>query len=122
MAYVKLGSSGEILSGYTRNKCDHFPDFIHDEDARFIEYCDSLLPVAQCTMRQARLALSYAGVLQQIDEYINLMAGPEGDAARIEWNYGTTVIRTHPLVLTVLPEFGLTEEDIDNLFISAITY
>lgn len=79
-------------------------------------------PPSQCSMRQARLALLSAGHLQAVTDAITAIVGAEGDAALVEWEFGTVVMRTHPLVTSILPGLGLTETDIDNLFIDAITY
>lgn len=76
----------------------------------------------ECSMRQARLALLNAGILTQVADYIASIVGTEGDAARIEWDFGTVVMRSHALVQSVLPALGLTEADIDNLFIDSQTY
>jgi hypothetical protein len=71
------------------------------------------------TMRQARLALLSAGLLGQVEAIIAAMPGTEGDAARIEWEYAATVERGNPLFAALAPALGLTDADIDQLFIAA---
>jgi hypothetical protein len=71
------------------------------------------------TMRQARLALLGAGVLEAADAAIGAMLGVEGDAARIEWEYATTLRRDHPLVAGMGLALGLDAEAIDQLFVQA---
>ena len=45
-------------------------------------------PVPQSvTMRQARLALLQAGKLQAVNNAISSMTCPQGESARIEWDY-----------------------------------
>lgn len=71
------------------------------------------------TMRQARLAMLKAGLLANVQAAIDGMTGAEGDAARIEWEYAAELNRTHPLVLSLGPALGLTDAQLDDLFIAA---
>lgn len=71
------------------------------------------------TMRQARLALHAAGLLSQVDTVIDSMEEPEKTAAKIEWEYALELKRSHPLVASLSSSLGLSETDIDNLFIQA---
>lgn len=64
------------------------------------------------TMRQARLALHQSGLLSQVDASIAAM--PE--ASRIEWQFATTVERTHPLVAALSAALPLTSQQLDDLF------
>lgn len=70
------------------------------------------------SMRQARLALLGAGMLASVDAAVAAMPGVEGDAARIEWEYATSVERTSPLVAGLTAALGLTTEQLDALFIA----
>jgi hypothetical protein len=65
------------------------------------------------TMRQARLALLSAGLLDEVEAAITT---PEN---RIWWDYSTVVERSHPLVNAVLTALGKTETEIDSMFIEA---
>ena len=76
----------------------------------------------EVTMRQAKLALLQYGLLQQINTAIANMPGVQGEAARIEWEYATSVKRTALLVTQIAAAFGLTDEQLDNLFILAATF
>ncbi len=67
------------------------------------------------TMRQARLSLLGAGLLDEVEAAITT---PEN---RIWWDYSTTVERSHPLVDAVLTALGKTETEIDDMFIAAAT-
>lgn len=87
-----------------------------DEAMRFFS-----TPVDSVTMRQARLALLDAGLLQAVEGAIAQMPEPQKSAALIEWEYASTVERTNPLLARVLPEMGVTETDIDALFQRAQT-
>ena len=65
------------------------------------------------TMRQARLALLDAGLLDEVEAAITT---PEN---RIWWDYSTTVERNHPLVDAVLTALDKTAAEIDDMFIEA---
>lgn len=73
------------------------------------------------TMRQARLALLQAGLLSIVEQGIATMEGTEGDTARIEWEYAQEIERTWSTLSLVTTSLGLTEEQVDNLFILAST-
>lgn len=70
---------------------------------------------SEVTMKQARLALLAVGLLDDIDTLIK--ASPR--EAQIEWEYASTVSRSHPLISAVQAAKGLTDADIDALFIAA---
>ena len=69
------------------------------------------------TMRQARLALLQAGLL---DKATKAVAGA-GPAAQIEWEYSSDVGRNAALVQALSGALGLTDEQLDGLFVVAAT-
>ena len=73
------------------------------------------------TMRQARLALLQNGMLTQVNTAVANMPGTAGDAARIEWEFSSTVERNRPLVQSLIGALGLTEAQLDDLFRLAAT-
>lgn len=75
----------------------------------------------QVTMRQARLALHAAGLLEGVDAAIASLPEPAKTTAKIEWEYAQTVERNAGLVPSLAAALGMTEEQIDQLFISAST-
>lgn len=68
--------------------------------------------MAEVTPRQARLMLKRAGLLNGIKAVINGL----DEEAQIEWEYATTFKRTHPLLLAVAAQAGLTAEQLDTMF------
>ena len=68
------------------------------------------------TMRQARLALLGAGMLGTVNSMLAGMAGAQGEAARIEWEYSQEVQRDRGLVLSLGTSLGLSTEQLDGLF------
>ena len=66
----------------------------------------------QVTMRQARLALLNAGLLDDV-EVVIAAAGRE---AQLEWEYAAVVDRSNPAVAAVRQQEALTDAQIDDLF------
>lgn len=80
------------------------------------------LPAAvpeQVTMRQARLALLEAGKLTVVNSAVAAMLGAVGDAARVEWEFSSTVERHRPLVAALAGALNLSDAQLDALFIRA---
>ena len=71
----------------------------------------------QVTMRQARLALLAAGLLDDVEGAIST-AGP---AAKIEWEYAQEVQRNWGLVPAMATALGIADLQLDELFIAAAT-
>lgn len=69
------------------------------------------------TMRQARLALLASGLL---DDVTAAVAGA-GQAAQIEWEYASDVGRNATLIQSLAGVMGLTDEQLDGLFVLAAT-
>ena len=66
----------------------------------------------QVTMRQARLALLSAGLLDDVE----MVIAAAGRAAQLEWEYAAVVDRSNPAVAAVQQQHGLTDVQIDDLF------
>lgn len=76
-------------------------------------------PIAPITvsMRQARLALLQAQLLDEIN--LAIQNGTEAD--KITWEYATEVNRSDALVINLSVALGLTEQQLDDLFMLAST-
>ena len=70
----------------------------------------------QVTMRQARLALLSAGLLDDVEMVITAA----GRAAQLEWGYAAVVDRSNPAVAIVQQQQALTDAQIDDLFREAV--
>lgn len=66
----------------------------------------------QVTMRQARLALLSAGLLDDVE----MVIAAAGRAAQLEWEYAAVVDRSNPAVAIVQQQKSLTDAQIDDLF------
>jgi len=71
------------------------------------------------TMRQARLALHAAGLLAGVDAAIAAMPEPDKTQAQITWEFAATVDRQFGMVPALAAAMGMTETQIDDLFIAA---
>lgn len=73
------------------------------------------------TARQLRLGLVNGGFsLAQVSAVIDAMPdGPEKETAEIEWEYATTFNRMHPLIAIVGGALGLSDEQIDAMWMAA---
>lgn len=63
------------------------------------------------TMRQARLYLLGAGLLEQVDSIVS-----QNEAWKIEWEYATDVVKNSQLVVALSNQLGLSSEAIDVMF------
>ncbi len=75
--------------------------------------------VPTVTMRQARLALLGASLLDDVEAAINAMAEPARSAARIAWVDATEVRRDWPLLVQLAEDLGLSDAEVDALFAAA---
>ncbi len=66
------------------------------------------------TMRQAKLVLLVAGLL----DTVNTVVASAGQATQIEWEYAAEVNRTWPTLVALQSALGLSDAELDNLFIA----
>lgn len=66
----------------------------------------------QVTMRQVRLALLSAELLDDVE----MVIATAGRAAQLEWEYAAVVERSNPVVAAVQQQQGMTDAQIDDLF------
>ncbi len=72
------------------------------------------------SQRKARLVLLQAGVLDQVGTVINSLPEPDKSAAMIEWEYAVEIKRTNPIVESLGPALGFSDEQLDALFEQAM--
>ena len=70
----------------------------------------------QVTMRQARLALLSAGLLDDVEMVISAA----GRVAQLEWEYAAVVDRSNPAIAAVQQQESLTDAQIDDMFLEAV--
>lgn len=71
------------------------------------------------TMVQAQLALLAAGLLDRVNAALSAIPGDAGKAAMIEWDNSVNVHRDNALLKQMQILLGLTDAQIDTLFIAA---
>jgi hypothetical protein len=82
---------------------------------------DTIQSINVVTMRQARLALLQQGLLSQVQSAIDALPSPQKEAAQIEWDYSSEVHRDKAFVQTLAAALGLSEQQLDDLFLLAST-
>lgn len=75
---------------------------------------ETIVP-SSITMRQCRLQLSSQNLLDDVETFIQ--TAPK--QYQIEWEYATTVERTSPLVSVIAETLNLSNQTVDEFFISA---
>jgi len=82
---------------------------------------DAARPPQSVSMAQARKALVLGGVsMASVAAAIAAISDDtERELAQIDWEYATTVRRVSPLVESLGPALGLTDAQIDALFVAA---
>lgn len=77
-------------------------------------------PVTTVTMRQARLALLNAGLLDDVEAAIAAIPDDvQRKAAQIEWEYASVVERDNPIIQQLVSALGMTEQQVDEFFATA---
>lgn len=127
-SFKVTGGNGRRVFGGIVTHCYTFEDvaeyeaYLNTADLTAPALRMSDIPVIQgvpqsVTMRQARLALLAAGLLDTVETAV---AGA-GPAAAIEWEYAKEVQRTAGLVPAMATALGMTDAQIDALFVTAST-
>ena len=95
-----------------------------DSKWKIIEVDDSpAIEVPQVvTPRQMRVALIMSGTsIASIEAMINALNEPDQSIVRTTWEYSTEFKRDNEILNSMAGSLGMTETDIDNLFILAAT-
>jgi hypothetical protein len=96
------------------------PRYVQDKDGAWREEYDvedappPPVPVS-VTPRQARLAIEAAGLTEQVEKAVEA-AGP---AAKITWDYALEIRRDDPLLAGLAQAIGLSDAQVDALFLQA---
>ena len=120
----------EVIDGNTVQKWkveDMFSDYtdeegvlhtkLEQEEAYTLAQFKQTVPKT-ITMRQTRLALIQAGLLDTIN---NAVANGTDEVMKVEWEYADEVKRDWDNLNTITTGLGMTERQVDDLFILAGT-
>jgi len=111
---------GVIVGAFTNLQPGFAEEELAPDSPELLVFLDPPAPApTSVTMRQARRALLNAGLLATVDAAIAGMAGPAGDAARIDWEFSSDVLRSWPLVAALMPVLNLSDAQVDALFVAA---
>ena len=69
------------------------------------------------TARQLRLGLLSLGKLGDVPAAIAALPSPDKEQAEIEWQYASEFRRLHPLIVQLIPILGLSDDQIDGVWI-----
>ncbi len=81
-----------------------------------LELIPEVVPT-EVTPYQARVALLKAGLLEQIEYLMQNPSVPK--EARLAWEYATVIRRESPFIAVLGPALGLSDKQIDALFVAA---
>ena len=108
-AVIRLSDNASIP--FDLNNVDYQKYLSWIDEGNLPEEADAL-PQTPITIRQARMALYNAGLLDDIETVIDQLEQP----IRIWWEYSTEINRDNEYVLQVMALLGKTSIEIDNLF------
>ena len=66
-----------------------------------------------------RSILTLMGYAQNVADLIDSLPEPQKAVAKIQYEYGNFIVRDHALISTLGSQLGLTNDQIDNIFIEA---
>lgn len=112
-AYVANGSEDDYIKEGL--------ELLSDEELALLRAEQQQPPVtpSKVTMRQARLALHASGLLSQVEVAINTLPEPPRTTARIEWDFSSEVHRDKEFVVMMGTALGLSDAQLDDLFVQA---
>ena len=119
--YVSRPEDGFGLNPTIRKWLDDNRDFpVADYVPPTDEESRRIMP--SLSARQFRLGLVSAGASPEAvaTTIAAIPVGPERDEAQIEWEYAETFQRGHPLVATVAVGLGLSDLQVDALWLAAV--
>lgn len=97
-------------------------DSTPEEDVqRALDIAAATAPIVpeEIAMWQARAVMIDAGILAGVYAIFNAMASPAKEKAIAKFEYSSTMRRSDPLINYAAPALGLTQAQIDTLFIEA---
>lgn len=113
MPFVERDEEGKVIGRYANLQPETAEEWLDDGHPDLVLSGHEIPQTV--TMRQARLALLAAGHLPTVNE----MMAQADDEVQIEWQYADLVRRDHPMVTAMGQGLGLSEEEVDQLFIQA---
>ena len=69
------------------------------------------------TPRQLRLALLQRGLLTNVESAVNALPEPQRTGVKIEWEYSSQFLRSHPMVAAIAGALQISAETLDAIFV-----
>jgi hypothetical protein len=66
-----------------------------------------------------RAILTVSGIAQNVDAMLDALDEPQKTIAKTQWVYGNFIVRSHPLIVALGSQLGMTSTQIDDVFIQA---
>lgn len=85
-------------------------------DGQFYQATPKKVVPDAVTPRQIRLAMHKLGILSTIESAVR---NSPSDEVKIAWDYATFFYRKDPMLAAMAPALGMTEDQVDDLFILA---
>lgn len=116
-----------VAADLPEHHCDRVLHVLGSDPAGVLQaLCDGaeLPPIPPRVPREianwrARAVLELAGLLPTVEAAISSMNGPEAIVVRHAWNSGSPLARRGATVAALAPALGLSEEQVDAMFIQA---
>jgi len=118
MLYEILNQEGQVVNRISAS-AEYMQNNYSEEEYALVESPPEVPTVPRSlTMRQARIVLRRANLLSSIDTAIQNLPEPDRTEATIEWEYSNEVQRHNGFVAQLATLLGMSELDLDNLFIT----
>lgn len=105
----------EIWNNATSGEYGKIADFVAPTSEQIRERLPHL------TARQLRLGLLSLGKLGDVPAAIAALPSPDKEQAEIEWQYASEFRRLHPLIVQLIPILGLSDDQIDGIWLEYST-
>lgn len=79
-------------------------------------------PLPELTMRQFRLGLLAAGLLDDVNAAIEALSEPDKSVAKIEFEFASTVVRNNQFIAIMAGALGLPDNQVDDLWRMAVFF
>lgn len=63
-----------------------------------------------------RAVLTVQGIAPQVDGLIAALPEPQKTVAQVQWEFGNYIVRSHPLIVALGAQIGMTAAQIDDVF------
>ena len=111
-----LAEANEIQNKIrTRKVANGYAVYVRGDVVPELSQSQSNVP-AVVTPRQIRLALNAAGLRDAVE---NAVAASD-QAIKDWWEYALDIERKHPLIESMAQQLGITDQQIDTLFVAAV--